>query len=99
MVDRSFDGAWANRVHADFKRRQFLRDRFHHKHYATFRSGIVDMTSPGNYFMHRTHANDLAQCPADFWLHPTTLEFANRFASAEELSREIHTKNKIPLIE
>src|SRR5215813_14399423 len=57
------------------------------------------MASPGNGFMHRTHADDLAGGNRYFLNYASPLEFADRRSCAEKLPCEVYSNHGVPLEE
>src|SRR5471030_962162 len=98
LVDRRADSARCDRIYADPVRRDFLRERFHHHLDAALRRRVVDMPGPRNHFVHRAHADDLAQ-RLRYRARPAAEEFTHGALCGEELAREVHVHHGIPVSE
>ncbi len=90
-INRRFDRARRNAVHANFLRREFLR----YLHNTAFGRGIIDVARLWNYFAHSAHADDLTCSTRDSRHHTAPQEFMRGLAGAKKLSGQIHADDCI----
>ena len=78
---------------------RLLRHAFYSLHDAAFRRRVIDVASPGDDFVHRAHADDFACCGRSLRNDTAPQEFADRFARAKKLARQIDRDHSVPLFE